>query len=205
MKQANIFNIIRNQIVYNESQKLRGNESNDSFKLRGYYPEKIITWITMKAKAFKISKVTSDYNNGLREYVIYYKDLNPASEFIAPAYEKEEYRIKKYQRKHEFDHLSVVQKSLATNDKYRAELECPNFDYKRFGIDNEYLEKSDSCTFEIFLQKLGFENYSDFAKYIETKSKAVSELIEEKYQEFLESEIENQEYSDGYSKLGYAY
>lgn len=205
MTQVNIFNSVRNQIVYNETQKLRGNETTNSFKIKGYYPEKIITWMTMKAKAFKIAKVTTDYNNGVREYKIQYKDLNLASEFIAPAYEKEEYKILKYQRKHEFDHLSVVEKALATNDKYRAELECPNFDYKRFGIDNEFLDKADSCTFEIFLQKIGFENYSAFAKYIETQPKDVSELIEEKYQEFLKYETENQEYADGYSKLGYAY
>ena len=159
----------------------------------------------MKAKAFKIAKVTTDYNNGIREYTIQYKDLNTASEFIAPAYEKEEYKIAKYNKKHEFDHLSVVEKALATNDKYRAELECPNFDYKRFGLDNEYLEKADSCTFEMFIQKLGFDNYNDFAKYIETQTKDVSELIEEKYQEFLKTEVETQEYADGYSKLGYAY
>ena len=166
----NIFNVIRNQIVYNETQKLRGNEAKDSFKLKGYYPEKIITWITMKAKAFKIAKVTTDYNNGIREYTIQYKDLNTASEFIAPAYEKEEYKIAKYNKKHEFDHLSVVEKA-----------------------------------FEMFIQKLGFDNYNDFAKYIETQTKDVSELIEEKYQEFLKTEVETQEYADGYSKLGYAY
>lgn len=202
---TNIFNSIRNQIVYNETQKLRGNESKSSFKVKGYYPEKVITWITMQAKAFKIAKVTADYNNGIREYTIQYKDLNTSSEFIAPAYEKEEYKILKYQRRHEFDHLSVVEKSLATNDKYRAELECPNFDYKRYGLDNEYLDKADSCTFEMFIQKLGFNNYKDFAKYIETQTKDVSELIEEKYQEFLKTEVETQEYADGYSKLGYAY
>ena len=201
----NIFNVIRNQIVYNETQKLRGNEAKDSFKIKGYYPEKIITWITMKAKAFKIAKVTADYNNGIREYTIQYKDLNTASEFIAPAYEKEEYKIAKYNKKHEFDHLSVVQKALATNDKYRAELECPNFDYKRFGLDNEYLEKADSCTFEMFIQKLGFDNYNDFAKYIETQSKDVSEIIDEKYEEFLANEVESQSYLDGTTKEGYVY
>lgn len=201
----NIFNTIRNQIVYNETQKLRGNEAKNSFKIRGYYPEKIITWITMKAKAFKISKVTAEYNNGIRIYTIEYKDLNPASEFIAPAYEREEYKINKYNKKHEFDHLSIVQKSLAINDKYRAELECPNFDYKRFGLDNEYLEKADSCTFEMFIQKLGFDNYKDFARYIETQSKDVSEIINEKYEEFLASEVECQSYLDGKTKEGYVY
>lgn len=202
---TNIFNSIRNQIVFNETQKLRGNESKNSFKVKGYYPEKIITWITMKAKAFKVAKVTCDFNNGVKEYTIQYKDINTSSEFIALAYEKEEYKILKYQRRHEFDHLSVVEKSLATNDKYRAELECPNFDYKRYGLDNEYLDKADNCTFELFLQKIGFENYLAFAKYIETTTKDVSELIEEKYQEFLKTEVETQEYADGYSKLGYAY
>lgn len=57
----------------------------------------------------------------------------------------------------------------------------------------------------MFIQKLGFDNYNDFAKYIETQTKDVSELIEEKYQEFLKTEVETQEYADGYSKLGYAY
>jgi len=205
-KDNNIFNIIRKQVVFNETQKLRGNDNiRDTFTIRGYYPEKIIAWITKKAKAFKIAKVSSDYDNGTRIYTIQYKDLNLYSEFLAQLYEKEEYKILKYQRKHEFDNLSVVEKALATNDKYRAELDCPNFDYKRYGVDNEYLEKADSCVFEIFLQKLGFDNYNEFAKYIETQNKDVSELIEEKYQEFLKSEVENQEYFDGTSKEGYIY
>ena len=206
MSHANIFTSIRNQIVYNETQKLRGNEGiEDVFKLRGYYPEKIIVWLTTKAKAFKIDKVSIDFDNGTRVYNIRYKNVNVNSEFLAQAYEVQEYKIEKYKRRHEFDHLSVVEKNLATNDKYRAELECPNFDYKRYGLDNEYLEKADSCNFEMFIQKLGFENYSDFARYIETQKKEVSEILEEKYEEFLKNEIMPHNYIDGNEVEGMLY
>lgn len=205
MSQVNVFSNVRNQIVNNEINKLKGVDVTDVFKIRGKYPENIIVWMTSKAKAFKVDKITKEFDNGTTIYNIQYKNLNLDSEFLAPAYEKEEYKVNKYKKSHEFDHLSVVDKAMATNDKYRMELDCPNFDYERFDMQNEYLEKADSTSFELFLQKIGFKNYDEFTQYIDITKQDIAETIDEMYKEFEEQELQARYYPDGTEILGMEY
>ena len=188
----NLFSIIRNQIIRNE---VFGKPQVFRFVNR-FYPESVIVFMT-KQKAFKIDKIVKVPVDKGYEYIVSYKDVCTSCDFLDRAYEalkaKEEYKTKRGF----YSNAPVSTKFLELNDIYRTELECKN--YIKTGEDfYEYLDKADSCTFEIFLQKIGFENYDSFAKYIESQPKSVSEIIDEKYQEFLNSEIETRDYAENY-------
>lgn len=190
-----VFSIIRNQIVFNETQKLRGNETKNEFTVKYFYPEKVILWMTKKAKAFKVAKVTHGYDeNGIRTYTIEYKDVNTYSPFLEQRYSIEENKIIEYMKKHEFDYLPVVEKSLAYNDKYRYELECPNYEY----ANKERIDKADSCTFELNIQQMGYESYKDFIRKNTIESYEAQTELELMHKDFIERNIEEDIYENGY-------
>jgi hypothetical protein len=197
---TNIFAIIRNQIVSNE---LQGKER--EFKVKFSYPSNEIVWMTTKAKAFKVESVIKSEEDGQKVYTIKYKDVNPTSQFLEKALEIGEAKQKKYNKFHEFEHLAPRQKSLAYYDKYRTELDCPNVDYKALGLDYDMLDKADDCTFELFLQKFGWDSYSEYMQFIETASIETQDRINELFEEFKEAELVPQLFVDGKATEGVLY
>lgn len=195
MNNNKVFSIIRNQIVFNETQKLRGNETKNEFTVKYRYPEKAIIWMTQKAKAFKVAKVTEGYDdNGTRTYTIEYKDINTYSPFLEQRYSIEADKIEEYMRNHEFDHLPVVEKALAYNDKYRYELECPNYEH----ANKERIDKADCCSFELNLQQMGYESYKDFVRKNFIESYEAQTELELMHKDFIERNIEENIYENGY-------
>ena len=197
---TNIFAIIRNQIVSNE---LLGKER--EFTVKFSYPSDEIVWMTTKAKAFKVESVTKSEENGQKVYTIKYKDLNPTSQFLEKALEIAEIKQRKYAKFHEFEHLAPRQKSLAYYDKYRVELDCPNVDYKSIGLEYEMLDRADDCTFELFVQKFGWNNYTEFREFIESSTLETQDRINELFKQFKEAEIVPQIFANGKSTQNYLY
>lgn len=198
-----IFNTIKNQLVKNEI-----NDSKRVLTLQDFYPEKIIVWLTTKQKAFKVTKLNKYIKNGKKCFDIEYKDVLTSCDFLDTAYEiakaKKEKNIKKGYTSDE----SIATKFLKLNDIYRYELECPNWSasseedgYKQCPFNNkeyEILDKADDCTFELFLQQLGYENYKDFISKHEFDKKELFEIFDEEYKEFLNN-LHTQEYENGYT------
>ena len=61
----------------------------------------------------------------------------------------------------------------------------------------EYIEKADSCTFDLFLQSIGFNNFEEYLNYVE-KYPLEDKDIDERYREFLNRNIESREYAENY-------
>lgn len=187
----NLFRIIRQQIINNE---VYGNERKFKF-LNNFYPEKIIVYMT-KQKAFKICKVTKEPADVGYKFTIEYKDVYTECDFLSEGYNALKYRYERKKRKGYDSNESVVTKFLHINDTYRDELECKN--YKKT-IDEfyEYLEKADSCTFELFIQSIGFNSFEDYLNYVE-KYPLENKDIDERYREFINKNIENRTYANNY-------
>lgn len=200
-KQNSVFALIKKQLVNNE---IYGNDT--KFTVRDYYPENIIVWLTTKQKAFKVTKVNTYMDNGSEVYEIHYKDLYTGCDFLDTAYETAKSKSEKAERKGYNSNEPVSTKFLNINDKFRQELDCPNWSseedetgYKQcpFNVEKgyEYISREDSQTFEHFCQYLGYDNYQDFLRYHEFALQEEKERIDEMYQRFLE----------GYREVEYAY
>jgi hypothetical protein len=186
----NLFTIIRQQIIKNE---VFGKEKKFTF-YNNFYPERIILFMT-KQKAFKIAKVTKKPMNNGYQFTIEYKDVYTGCDFLSKAFEalqrKEEYK----HRKGYYNNESVVNKFGHINDEYRDELICKNFEE---GKDlYEHLEKADDCTFELFLQSIGFNNFEEYLAFVE-KYPLEDKDIDERYRYFLNEKIESREYAENY-------
>ena len=184
----NLFNIIRQQIITNE---VFGKEKKFTFT-NNFYPERIIVFMT-KQKAFKVCKVSKmPIENGYK-FTIEYKDVCTSCDFLDRAYEalkaKEEWK----HRKGYYSNESVVNKFGHINDEYRDELTCKNYNKDLY----EHLEKADSCTFDLFLQSIGFNTFEEYLKYVETYPLEDKD-IDERYREFLIRNIEDREYAENY-------
>lgn len=215
MSQANLFNSIRKQIVDNE---IYGNEK--ILQFRNYYPENIIVWLTTKQKCFKVTSVKKYWYKSDKIFELEYKDVNTACDFLSVAYDIAKSRIDRaikkgymtinvYTDNTNCTHIEYVENTEPVGDKfrhiadkYRDELECPNWSNKKDETgysacpynnrEFEYLSREDSQSFEHFVQSLGYDNYQDFLKYNEF---AIDEdRINQLYQKFLEG-YESPEYA----------
>ena len=61
----------------------------------------------------------------------------------------------------------------------------------------EHLEKADSCTFELFLQSIGFNAFEDYLAFVE-KYPLEDKEIDERYRQFLNEKVEGREYAEDY-------
>lgn len=186
----NLFQIIRQQIIRNE---VFGREKKFTFVNR-FYPEAIIMFMT-KQKAFKVAKVNKmPINDGYR-FTIEYKDVYTGCDFLSRAFEALERKEQWKHRKGYYSNESVVNKFGHINDEFRDELICKNYEE-----DNnlyEHLEKADSCTFDLFLQSIGFNNFEEYLKFVE-KYPLEDKDIDDRYRKFLNERIESREYADNY-------
>jgi len=187
----NLFTIIRQQIIKNE---VFGNDRKFKFT-NNFYPEKVITYMTAQ-KAFKVVNVSKyPVDNGY-QFTIEYKDVCTSCDFLDRAYEalkaKEEYKRRKGYTG-EYANESVVNKFGHINDEYRDELTCKNYNKDLY----EHLEKADSCTFDLFLQSIGFNTFEEYLAFVE-KYPLEDKDIDERYREFLNRDIESREYAEDY-------
>lgn len=188
MKKQTIFDTIRNQIVKNELEGLER-----KFTISNEYPEAIIVWLTTKQKAFKVKKVTKKYDKTMK-YTIEYDNVLTTCDFLDTKYESEKYKKDSYNRKGLNLNEAPSTKTKKLNDIYRYELECPNWNstkdetgycsnpFNKKGF--EPLDKSDDCSFELFLQLRGYENYNDFINIHELSPKSFQEQISNEYEQW---------------------
>ena len=182
----NIFKHIQQQMVMNEIF-----DSERVFTIpmdTPKYPEKIVTYITSKG-ACKIQSVRKYYANGFKVEIAY-KDVNTTSDFLDTALEVEKAKRKKHEK--------AITDRYVFNDIYRDELECPNWSsiadetgYKACPNNNkgyEYLLPEDSCTIQLMLQAIGYDDYADFARYNEGLTD-ITEELHRQYQAFINTDI----------------
>lgn len=161
-------------------------------KFMNYYPQNAIVHMTTVMKAFKCKGIKKEYNynTGRFNYLLEYTDLNTLSDLVATkfeCYENEQYKKK---LKGYFDNKSEV------NDKYRVELECPNwssqkdeYGYAQCPFNNreyEQLDPQDNVVLNFKLQGLGYKDYEDFANQHR-------ELTKEQLQTVLSEELDTLE------------
>lgn len=197
---TNVFEIIRNQVLANEIDRLKENperEGKSSFTVKGYYPEKAIVWLTTVKKLFKIAKVDKSYDLIHNKYVyeVFYKDFNEYSDYVQGAIESFKNKKDKYEEYYKTQNMSVIDKAMYYNDTHRFELECPNWSNQKDETgyaqcpnnDREYehLSREDSVRFEMFCQFLGYDNYEDFIE----NNKLDNEEIDMLYTQFTEGSI----------------
>jgi hypothetical protein len=188
---TSIFNSIKKQLINNE---IYGNERKLQFT--NFYPENAIVWLTTKQKAFKVTKLNRYIQNGERIYEIEYKDVYTGCDFLDTAYEIAKNKSERADRKGYKSNEPVSVKFLNINDRFRAELDCPNWSnnpdetgYKSCPNNNrefEYISREDSQSFEHFCQWLGYDNYEDFQQYHEFDNEENKQTIDCLYQQFLE-------------------
>lgn len=184
----NLFRIIRQQIIKNE---VFGRDRKFKFT-NNFYPERIITYMTAQ-KAFKIVNVKKyPIDNGY-QFTIEYKDVYTGCDFLSRAYEALERREEYKHKKGFYSTESVVNKFGHINDEYRDELTCKNYNKELY----EHLEKADSCTFELFLQSIGFNTFEDYLAFVE-KYPIEDKDIDERYRQFLNEKVESREYAEDY-------
>ena len=83
-------------------------------------------------------------------------------------------------------------KVVTINDEFRDELICKNYDKEFY----EYLDRADSCTFELFLNSKGFDTYEQYQLFTEKYPNLSFEDSE--FTQFVNEFIENRDYSEGY-------
>ena len=202
MQKQNVFQTIRRQLLTNEIDRIKLNpvlKGKSSFTIIGYYPEKAIVWLTTKKKLFKVAKITKSYNTRIHifDYTIEYKDFNEYSDFVAGAIDKFRHHQQEYLNKRKRENMPVTIKFLDYYDEHRQELECPNWSneadetgYRECPNNNreyEHLTREDNCTFELFCQWLGYDNYQDYIDNSELDEDEENKL----YDKFREDVIAN--------------
>lgn len=212
MMSQSIFNTIKKQLVNNE---LYGNKR--VLEITNEYPENIIVWLTTKQKAFKVVKVNKTVKGNRKHFEIEYKDVYTGCDFINDAYETAKARLDRAIRKGYLtvetkayndnststrfveNNESVTNKFNHLADIYRDELECPNWsgEYDETGYQQcpfntrgyEMLDKADDCTFDIYLQQIGYENYYDFYKKHELSTNEFMDIFINEYNKFRENNL----------------
>lgn len=183
----NIFKSIRNQMVANE---LHNKERVFTITMSApVYPEKIITWLTINQRAFKVAGVRKYYNNGF-VFEIKYKDVYTGCDFLEGAIESASYKRQKHEK-------ATTDRYIYDN-MYRQELDCPNWSniedetgYKSCPNNNkgyEYLLPEDSCVIQLMLQAMGYEDYRDFCVTNEGLID-INEELHNQYNEFVQKEL----------------
>lgn len=191
-KEVNMaFNIFK-QIKYLANKQITNNFGNakfnqdglawDSIKTR-FYPQAQVMWL-VKNNIAVLDSVKTDNDEKGKFYVIKFKEFNLDN----PFFEREKKRT-----------LPVSQ-LMAWNDEHRQEDERT---YSQSRVDDDYyyqdetryekLALEDNCTFEMFIQSLGYNSYRDFLLQHENDTKEFREIIDEEYKEFL-NEISTKEY-----------
>lgn len=188
----NLFRKIRNEIVKNE---IFGNER--KFKLSAPYPEKIIVWL-VRNKIFKLISVNRDLTERGFTYEIRYKDVNTAHNFLEKAYESMKYKREQAEKKGFMSNDMVSTKFNNIADKYRMELECPNWSsepddtgYMECPMNTrgyERLSLDDNCCMALVLQGMGYKNYDDFCEqHKELSTYETNEELSNELNAFLEN------------------
>lgn len=159
-----IFSIIRNQMVNN----LREDKTTGSVEFHKGLPTNVIRWLC-KQGVCKIDKVEKQKNSQNKYvYTVFYRDVNKYSAFLKDTVERLE---KKGYITDSNDCVTVKFGKIA--DKYRTELECPNWSsepdetgYRACPNANrgyEKLSREDSVMFEMFTQWLGYDSYLEYS------------------------------------------
>lgn len=213
--------IVQNEIYFNEYK----------FRVRNYYPEQLIIWLTKKKKLFKVTGLSKYIKGNDRIYEISYKDVNIENDLTSFLYNKLKYELidkpirKGYMNFESFvdnhgeihialfeNNESVVNKFNHLADKYRPELECNNWSNEQDETNyapcpyntKEYLHlsKEDSQSFEHFCQWLGFDNYQDFTTWNDHYRAYSEDEINTMYQQFLNDyEVPDWSYKDENEEL----
>lgn len=213
----NVFSKIRNQIVKNE---IYGNER--IFKLSHPYPENVIVWL-VRNKVFKLTSVKRNVTKDEINYEIKYESVNTGSDFLEKAYESMKYKLEQEEKrgyvkreivtavtehdgkykttvfeKHYEPNEMVTTKFNNIADKYRMELECPNWNsepdetgYMECPMNErgyEHLSLDDNCCMALVLQGMGYKNYDDFCeKHQELSITETNEELTNELKAFLEN------------------
>lgn len=165
-----IFQIIKSQILSNERNEEIGFLGNynkcNSFVIKGKsYPQRAIVWLTDK-KVFKVASVQElrDSNNRKIGFEITYKNLDIENEF--------------------FKFSQARTRRTKDSSDYRG-YSSGRVDVTSYWSDEnkyEFLEPEDSCTIQLMLQAMGYENYREFALINE----GTTSLMEELYAQYVE-------------------
>lgn len=176
----NIFQIIRmlvNKQITNEYGNSKfTNDGQDWTEYTVYQnPKFAVKWLKENGIADVEIKRKQTYYGC--EYTIKLKDYNLDTEFF----------------KREKKRTIPVSKLQSWYDEHRPD---DDRTYSQSRVDDEYyhqdetlyekLALEDNCTFEMFLQSLGYNSYKDFLLKHENDTKEFREIIDEKYKEFLE-------------------
>lgn len=192
-----VFTFLVNQLIKTEI-KARFDEGETKFTITGRGYDNPLQWFKRQRIVDDI-KVTKSFNyrSNNYEYQIEYKGFNETNNSIQGKFEYWYNKEEKKRNLEEFSNESVTTKFNKYYDKHRDELECKNYKHSIY----EYMTREDSCTYELFTQALGYENYNDFAN----NCKLDQEEIDAMYVEFCNGQIIDMAYADGNSTEGIIY
>lgn len=192
-----VFSYLVNQVVKTEIQS-RFDNSETKFTLEGFGYDNPLKWFK-KAKIVDTINYsrTFNYRKGKYEYTVEFKGFNETNNHIQGKFD---YWYQKEQKKRDLEELSnepVTSKFGKYYDKRRDELDCKNYKHTIY----EYMTREDSCTYELFVQAIGYDNYNDFAN----NCKLDQEEIDAMYVDFCNGQIIDMTYSDGKNTEGMIY
>ena len=186
-----IFTYVKSALV----NAMRNDETVGEVQFRGNYPTNVISWFC-KNNIFKVGGLSKEKINGKKVYTLKFKDIDVMSDFLKDTYES----LEKKGYVGEFKNENITNKFGHINEKYRQELECPNWSSEpdEYGyranpnseIGYEKLDKADSCAFEAYIcYELGYTDYQEFCEaYSEEERKALEESYEQEAEDMKASE-----------------
>lgn len=181
-----IFTYIKSALV----SALRNDTTEGIVQFKGKYPQQVVYWFC-KNGVFKVKGLSKEYVNGNVVYNLNFSQIDRYTHVLKDDYES----LEKKGLIGEYKDESITNKFNKIYDKYRYELECPNWSnepdetgykacpYNELGY--EKLDKADSCSFEAYICcELGYTDYQEFTESMTNEERKV---IEEAY----ENEAEN--------------
>ena len=178
-----IFTQIKSFIKYNlMKENGTSNESpNWTMELK-HYNSNAFCWCT-KQGAFKVNvQIKQDENE--KTYLVTLKDINIDSPFLKD--------LKRYTiRQNEL--MSFYDEFRQEDMGYYTSNELTGFNAYYNESKYEKLDRKDSCTYELYVQSLGFNNYEEYVVFKE-KYPNLMDNEDEEFQKFLE-QIRTEEYA----------
>lgn len=192
-----VFNYLISQVIRAEINS-RFNNCETKFTLEGNGYDNPLCWFKKSKIVDAISFTkTFNYRKGKYEYEVEFQGFNDTNNHIQGKFDYWYQKEKKKRDLEEFSNEPVTTKYNKYYDKHRDELDCKNYQYTIY----EYMTREDSCTYELFTQALGYENYQDFAY----NCKLDQEEIDAMYTEFCNGQIIDMTYADGKQTEGVIY
>lgn len=191
----NFFKLIKSMVnrqISNEYGNAKYNQDGlswDSIKTR-FYPQGQVMWL-VKNNIATLDSVTVDKDTNGKYYVIKFKEFNLDNPFFKAEKRRTllASQLRGYQDSEENGKFANREDMQRSYSQSRVDDEYYVADETRY----EKLSLEDNCTFELYLQKLGYNSYRDFILEHENDTQEFREILDEDYRNFLE-EISSKEY-----------